>query len=143
MLSKKSRYAINALVFIAKHGKEGPISAGRIASGHNLPLKFLEAILAELKNARILNSRKGKNGGYVLNGLPDEIHMAKVMRLFDGAIAILPCATHEFYERCEECADETTCGIREVAIEIRNEAVDRLKAATLSDIINREKRLKR
>lgn len=143
MLSKKSKYAINALVYLAKNQEEQPISVSRISEAQNIPLKFLESILTELKNARILNSKKGKYGGYSLNGVPEEIHMARVMRLFDGAIGLLPCVTYEYYERCEECIDEETCGIRQVAMEIRNETVKRLKAATLSDIIKREKRLKK
>ncbi len=143
MLSKKSKYAINALVFIAKHLDDQPISVSRIAEEQKIPLKFLESILTELKNARVLNSKKGKYGGYSLNGTPQEIHMARVMRLFDGAIGLLPCVTHEFYERCEECIDEATCGIRQIAMEIRNETVKRLKAATLADIVKREKKLKK
>lgn len=142
MLSKKTKYAINALVYIAKNKEEQPISVSRIAREQNIPLKFLETILVELKNARIVNSKKGKFGGYSLNGTPKEIHMAKVMRLFDGAIGLLPCVTYDFYERCEECIDEETCGIRQVAMEIRNETVKRLKSATLADIVRREKRLK-
>lgn len=143
MLSKKAKYAINALVYIAKYLDEQPISVSRISEEQSIPLKFLESILTELKNARILNSKKGKYGGYSLNGTPEEIHMAKVMRLFDGAIALLPCVSENFYERCEECIDEETCGIRQVAMEIHSETVERLKAATLADIITREKKLKR
>lgn len=142
MLSKKAKYAINALVYIAKNLEEQPISVSRISEDQNIPLKFLESILTELKNARILKSKKGKYGGYYLNGKPEEIHMAKVMRLFDGAIALLPCVTYDFYERCEECKDEETCGIREIAMEIRNETVKRLKSATLAEIISRESKLK-
>ncbi|AVR45477.1 transcriptional regulator [Christiangramia fulva] len=143
MLSKKTKYAINALVYIAKNRDEQPIPVSRISEDQHIPLKFLESILRELKNARILNSKKGKYGGYSLNGTPEEIHMAKVMRLFDGAIALLPCVTYKFYERCEECIDEETCGIRQIAMEIRNETVNRLKAATLADIIKREEKLKK
>ena len=142
MLSKKTKYAINALVYIAKNKEEQPISVSRISEEQNIPLKFLESILTELKNARIVNSTKGKYGGYSLNAKPNEIHMAKVMRLFDGAIALLPCVTYEFYKSCEECIYEETCGIRQIAMEIRNETVKRLKAATLADIIKREKKLK-
>jgi Rrf2 family protein len=141
MLSKKTKYAINALVYIAKHIEDQPISVSRISEQQNIPLKFLESILTELKNARILKSKKGKYGGYILNGSPDEIHLATIMRLFDGAIALLPCVTYDFYERCEECTDEITCGIRQIAMEIRNETVKRLKNATLANIIEREKKL--
>jgi len=99
--------------------------------------------LTELKNARILNSVKGKFGGYSLNGNPEEIHLARIIRLFDGAIALLPCASENFYGRCEECMDEESCGIRQIAMEIRNDTVKRLKAATLAEIIEREKKVKR
>lgn len=139
LISKKTKYAINALVFIAKNADEQPIPVRRIAEEQNIPLKFLESILVELRNARIVNSKQGKYGGYSLNGKPKEINMARVMRLFDGAIALMPCATYKYYEKCDECTDEETCGIRQVAIEIRNETVKRLKAATLSEIIAREK----
>lgn len=142
MLSKKTKYAINALVYIAKNKGDQPIPVSRISEEQNIPLKFLESILADLKNARILNSKKGRYGGYSLNSTPKEIHMARIMRLFDGAIALLPCVTYEYYERCEECIDEETCGIRQIAMEIRNETVKRLKAATLADIIKREKKFK-
>jgi Rrf2 family protein len=142
MLSKKTKYAINALVYMARHIEEQPISAHTISKDQNIPLKFLESILTELKNARILKSKKGKNGGYTLNELPEQIHMAKVMRLFDGAIAILPCVSLNFYERCEECKDEATCGIRQVALEIRDLSLQVLTNATLKDILNRESILK-
>lgn len=139
MLSKKTKYAINALVYIAKNIDSQPISVSKIAEEQKIPLKFLEAILVELRNARILNSKKGKYGGYSLNGSTEDINLADVARLFDGAIALLPCVTHRFYERCEECPDENACGIRAVFSEIREETVKKLKAATLANIVEREK----
>lgn len=142
MISKKTKYAINALVFMAKNRAMEPISVMTISEHQNIPVKFLENIFFELKRADILVSKRGKYGGYLLKHSPDDIHMAEVMRLFDGAIALLPCVTYNYYEKCEECIDEATCGIRQVAMEIRNETVKRLKESTLTDIINREKRLK-
>ncbi len=142
MISKKTKYAINALVYIAKNKKHEPISVMTISEHQNIPVKFLENILFELKKAKILSSKRGKYGGYLLNDSPDNIHMAQVMRLFDGAIALLPCVTYNYYEKCEECIDEATCGIRQVAMEIRNETVKRLKGSTLTDIIQREENLK-
>lgn len=139
MLSRKTKYAINALVYLARHADEQPISVSRIAEQRHIPLKFLETILTELKNARIVRSKKGKYGGYSLNGTAAEIDLARVVRLFDGAIALLPCVTHDYYEPCEECMDEKTCGIRQVALEIRNETVARLKDATLANILERER----
>lgn len=142
MISKKTKYAINALVYIAKNKKHEPISVMTISEHQNIPVKFLENILFELKKAKILSSKRGKYGGYFLNDSPDNIHMAQVMRLFDGAIALLPCVTYNYYEKCEECVDEATCGIRQVTMEIRNETVKRLKGSTLTDIIQREENLK-
>jgi len=124
MLSKKSKYAINALVYIAKHDGKQPIAASDIAENQNIPLKFLESILTELRNAKILKSKKGKYGGYLLNSRPDKINLARIVRLFDGAIALLPCVTYDYYEKCEECIDEETCGIRQVVMEIRNTTVE-------------------
>jgi Rrf2 family protein len=138
MISKKTKYAINALVYLAKQdkGKE-PIQISKIAESENIPRKFLEAILLDLKNTGILGSRKGKTGGYYLHKSPDEINVADVMRLFDGPIALLPCVTYMYYERCEECKDEATCGIRSVFADVRNETVNMLKNATLAEIMKR------
>nr|WP_121667634.1 Rrf2 family transcriptional regulator [Mesonia aquimarina] len=142
MLSKKTKYALNALVYLARNRAQAPISVSTIAQAQNIPLKFLESILVELKNARIVDSKKGKYGGYSLHKEPEAIHMASVTRLFDGAIALLPCVTYDYYEPCEECVDEETCGIRQVVMEIRNETVRRLKKATLADIVDREQNQK-
>lgn len=141
MLSKKTKYAIHALVHLAKEYGKGPVLISQIASSENIPQKFLEAILLDLRNAGILKSKKGKGGGYYLLRAPDEVNVAEIMRLFDGPIALLPCVTHLYYERCEECKDEETCGIRDVMLKVRNETVKLLKEATLASIIAREELL--
>lgn len=142
MISKKTKYALNALVYLANHcDNPEPIQISRIAESENIPRKFLEAILLDLKNAGMLSSRKGKTGGYYLHKSPDEINIADVMRLFDGPIALLPCVTHTYYERCEECKDEATCGIRSVFLDVRNETVNILKKATLTDVMKRSEKL--
>ena len=141
MLSKKTKYAINALRYLAKQNKKEPIQISKIAENERIPRKFLEAILLDLRNAGILGSRKGKSGGYFLQKSPDEINIAEVVRLFEGAIALLPCVAHKYYQRCEECTDEATCGIRNVFAHIRNETVNMLKDATLSKIVQKEKEL--
>ncbi len=144
MISKKTKYAINALVYLARENKGNePIQIGKIAESENIPRKFLEAILLDLRNAGILNSRKGKMGGYYLHKTPDEINVADVMRLFDGPIALLPCVTYMYYERCEECKDEATCGIRSVFMDVRNETVNMLKNATLAEIMGRAGKLEK
>lgn len=142
MISKKTKYAINALVYLTKHKDEGPILISDIAASEHIPQKFLEAILLDLKRAGILASKKGKGGGYYLLRSPEEVNMAAVMRLFDGPIALLPCVTYMYYERCDECKDEKVCGIRDVFMQVRNETVELLKNATLAEIIQREKALK-
>ena len=143
MISKKTKYALNALVYLARNYNEGPVLIGQIAKEQHIPQKFLEAILLDLKNAGILNSKKGRGGGYYLIKSPDDVNIADVLRLFDGAIALLPCVTHKYYERCEECRDESTCGIRDVFQEVRNETVNILKRSTLSQIMAREEQLRK
>lgn len=141
MLSKKTKYAINAMLFLAKRKEHGPVLISSIAEEQNIPQKFLEAILLDLKNAGYLNSKKGRGGGYYLIKDPEEVNLAEIMRLFDGPIALLPCVTYRYYERCEECKDEETCGIRDVFLQVRNETVEKLKASNLAQIIDRESEL--
>lgn len=144
MLSRKTKYAINALVYLAREGKDGePVQISRIAESENIPRKFLEAILLELRHAGMLNSRKGKTGGYYLQKDTKEINIADVMRLFDGPIALLPCVAYKYYERCEECVDEETCGIRSVFSDVRAQTVKMLKGATLAEIVKRSEGLKK
>lgn len=144
MLSRKAKYAINALVYLAREGKNGePVQISRIAESENIPRKFLEAILLDLRHAGMLNSRKGKTGGYYLQQKPGEINIADVMRLFDGPIALLPCVAHKYYERCDECVNEEICGIRSVFSDVRTETVKLLKKATLAEIMKRSETLKK
>jgi Rrf2 family protein len=143
MLSKRAKYALNALLELARTAGEGPRSAASIAEAAHVPSKFLEAILLELGKAGIIISRKGRGGGHSLVRSPHEINVADVLRLFDGAIALVPCATHNYYERCEECVDEATCGVRDVFMEVRAATVQLLKNATVADLLAREARLRK
>lgn len=138
MISKKTKYALNALVHLAKKYEQGPVLISLISEEENIPQKFLEAILLDLKNSGVLGSKKGKGGGYYLIKRPEEVNVADVMRLFDGPIALLPCVTHKYYEKCDECKDEKTCGIRDVFMAVRNETVEILKNSTLATILKRE-----
>jgi len=140
MISKKTKYAINALVYLTKKRNEGPILISEIAEKEKIPQKFLEAILLDLKKTGILASKKGKGGGYYLLKPPEEVNIAEIMRLFDGPIALLPCATYKYYQHCEECGDEEVCGIRRVFLEVRDKTVKMLKQATLSEIIKQEQK---
>lgn len=143
MLSKKTKYAINALVYLAKKPAREPVLISEIAEKQHIPKKFLETILLDLRNAGILNSKKGKGGGYYLIKHPSEVNLAEIIRYFDGAIGLLPCVTHKYYEKCEECTDEVSCGIRHAFLAIRNETVEMLKKDTLEVIIKNEEKLKK
>ena len=126
MLSKKAKYAINALVYLAKQPQNEPIQISTISASENISRKFLESILLALRNAGIVNSKKGKVGGYYLLLSPEEIKMAEVMRIFDGPIALLPCVTHKDYHKCNEWRDEAQCGIRDIFADIRRKITERI-----------------
>jgi Rrf2 family protein len=142
MLSKKCKYAIHALVFMA-HRPEEKFIIKDISEACRIPKKFLEAILLDLNHAGILGSKQGKGGGYFLRRKPKDVNLAEVIRLFDGAIAAIPCATYKFYESCNECDDEATCAIRYAFVDLRNATVTRLKNDTLDSLVKREQQLKR
>jgi Rrf2 family protein len=141
MLSKKCKYAIHALVHMAKDPKEKFLIKD-ISEECNIPKKFLEAILLDLKRAGVLGSKQGKGGGYFLRRETDEVNLAEVVRMFDGAIAAVPCATYKFYERCAECVDEEVCSVRDAFLQVRNASVEMLKGNTLEDLVRKEQKLR-
>src|SRR5258708_19912446 len=120
MLSKKSKYALKAMLVLAKEYGQGPVLISDIAQREGIPRKFLELILLELKNQGLLQSKKGKGGGYFLGREPHLISVGHIIRVLDGPIAPLPCVSKTAYMRCRECRDERSCGIRIVMNEIRN-----------------------
>src|ERR1700675_4241244 len=119
MLSKKSQYAFQALMYLSEKEKEGPVLIAEISRKKKIPLKFLENILLELKKAGILDSKKGKGGGYFLAQDPAKERAPAVIRLVNGPIAMLPCVSLYFYERCKNC-DEKHCGLHDMMIEVRD-----------------------
>ena len=140
MLSKKSKYAIKALVALAKHNRNGlPLRIIEISEQENIPKKFLEAILLDLRKHGIVGSKLGINGGYYLVKKPAEIILTDIIRLTDGPIAMIPCASSKFYEKCEDCKDETTCGLRKVMTELRNASLSVLSNNSIATIIELEK----
>ncbi len=140
MLSKKCKYAVHALVYMAKKPADRFLIRD-ISEDCCIPKKFLEAILLDLKRAGVLGSKQGKGGGYFLRRKPSEVNLAEVVRLFDGAIAAVPCATYKFYERCTECVDEETCAVRDAFLHVRNATVEMLKKNTLHDLVRKENQL--
>jgi Rrf2 family protein len=141
MLSKKAQYSILALVKLAKEYNSGPVLINSISKSEMIPKKFLESILFDLKQLGILASKKGKGGGYYLIKSPADINLADIIRHIDGAIALIPCVTYKYYQPCQHCKDEVTCGIRSIVKDIRDETVNILKKITLADILDREDQL--
>jgi Rrf2 family protein len=135
MLSKKSQYAFKALTYLAAKYNEGPVLISEIAKKNRIPLKFLENILLELKKAGMLDSKKGKGGGYYLKQDPSKIKVANVIRLVNGPIAMLPCVSLYFYERCKNC-DEKHCGLHDMMIEVRDASLNILENRTLKDLLD-------
>src|SRR5258708_15007229 len=120
MLSKKSKYALKAMLVLAKEYGQGPVLISDIAQREGIPRKFLELILLELKNQGLLQSKKGKGGGYFLGREPHLISVGHIIRVLDGPIAPLPCVSKTAYMRCRECRDERHCGISIVRKEVRD-----------------------
>lgn len=142
MLSKKTKYAIKALLVLGKNVDKPHMQIAQIAEQENIPRKFLESILLELRNAGMLRSIKGAGGGYVLNKPPKDILLSAVLRLTDGPIAMVPCASLNFYHKCDECQDEQTCSIRDAFITIREASVKILSETSIADMIAKETQLR-
>lgn len=114
MISQKAKYALRALVALARSGRDQSMMIGEISRQQAIPKKFLEQILLELKRAGFVASRRGRAGGYVLLKAPEDIMFGEVLRLIDGPIAPLPCLSKIAYRKCEDCRDEAACEIRHV-----------------------------
>ena len=141
MLSKKTKYAIRALIALGEHFGGESMNILSISQKEKIPKKFLEQILLEMRNAGFLFSKKGAGGGYSLLKNPTEINLVQVMRLTGGPIAQLPCVSLNFYRRCEECKEEATCGIRATFMTVRDATLKILSETTISDLIRKEKDL--
>ncbi len=137
MISKKAKYALKALKVLAeKHGNGESGTVTEIAGKENIPRKFLEAILLELRNNGLLTSHKGKNGGYSLKLEPEKITLARVLRIIDGPIAPTLCVSIYYYDKCEDCPDEETCPIRPVMLKVRDANLQVYEKTTLLDFIH-------
>jgi Rrf2 family protein len=135
MLSKKCQYALHALIYLGQHQDVGLIFISQIAEAKKIPKKFLEAILLDLKNTNILGSKKGKGGGYYLKRKPEEITILQVVRSIDGAVAMLPCVSLNYYESCGMCENEKECSINHLFSKVRDETLKVLSKSTLADLI--------
>jgi len=133
MLSQKAQYAFRALTLLVNKYNEGPVLISEIAKKKKIPLKFLENILLQLKNAGVLESKKGKGGGYYIKSNPAKTTIASVIRIVDGPIAMLPCVSLNFYERCKNC-DELNCGLHNIMEKVRDATLNVLEKRTLKDL---------
>lgn len=132
MLSQKARYALRALVELAREGG-GQLTSGELALRADAPRKFLEAILLELARNRIVVSRRGKFGGYSLARPAPDVSFAEVIRVIDGPLALAPCVSRLSFRKCDDCPDLATCALREALLRARDATADVLEAYSLAD----------
>jgi Rrf2 family protein len=133
MLTKKGKYGLKALCHLSGLAPGDLAFVGEIAAANNIPKKFLDAILAELRNAGFVFSRKGKTGGYSLARPASEIKIGHVVRVLDGPLAPIPCASKTRYQPCDDC-DEATCRVRRLMLDVRNAIAQVLDNTSLSDM---------
>jgi Rrf2 family protein len=134
MLTRKSKYGLKAAVYLAQHAGRGPILISELAESQQLPKKFLEAILLDLKRHGVLVSKKGRGGGYMLSRPPHQITLGQIIRALGGPLALVPCVSQTAYARCEECLNETTCSVRKAMKEVRDATAQILDTRTLADL---------
>jgi Rrf2 family protein len=143
VLSKKSKYGLKALLVLGQEAGRGPVLVSDIAQREAIPLKFLEAILLELKRHGIVESKKGRGGGYFLRRRPADITFGEVIRVLDGPLAAVSCVSQTAYMTCAECIDEETCGVRLAMKEVRDATARILDHRTLADVNVKVARLQR
>lgn len=134
MLTQRSRYALRAMIFLADAPPGGPpIPMNQIAAGANVPRKFLELILADLREAGFLHSHRGKMGGYRLSRPTHLISLGEIIRVIEGPLALVPCVSRTAYRPCNDCRDETRCAIRQAMARVRDETARILDGTSLAD----------
>lgn len=134
MLSKRSKYAIKALLALADHRRGEPIRIADLAREEQIPPKFLELILLGLKNQGFLQSRKGKGGGYLLARDPADIYLGQIIRMFDGPLAPVPCASQTAYVACADCPDEAVCGVHLAMKAVRDATAKVLDGTSIASL---------
>lgn len=138
MISKKAKYGVKAVIFLARQKNKGrAILISEIARAEQIPKKFLELILLELKNKGILESYRGKTGGYMLAKEPKQISLGDILRTLEGPIAPLPCLSKTAYRKCDECKDEKTCSIKTVFEKVYDALTTAFDGTTLDDMVKR------
>lgn len=133
MISQRTRYALRALLYLVQSAGDGPMQLARIAETQSIPRKYLELIMLDLKKGGIVDSVRGPAGGYALARQANAISFGEVMRLLEGPIALVPCASVNFYATCGDCHDESTCAIRRVMAQVREASASILDRTTLAE----------
>lgn len=139
MISKKTKYALKALIHLANLPNTEPVLIAELSRAENIPKKFLEFILLSLRKGGILQSRVGKGGGYYLALEPSKIALGSVIRILEGDLAPIQCLSETNYARCDECQDEATCGIKLVMVDVNRVMAQVLDGLTLADMVERSK----
>jgi len=134
MLSKKTKYGLKALAFIARQNDKTPVQISTIAKSENIPHKYLESILLTLRKSGFLGSKKGKGGGYYLLKEAAQVPMTDIIRILEGPIAMLPCVSLNYYEKCSDCPNEHTCSVHKLMIQVRDNTLKVLRNNTLADL---------
>jgi Rrf2 family protein len=134
VLTKKGKYGLKAMVHLAQFSAGRPVPVLEIASAQQIPKKFLDAILSELRNAGFVNSKMGKGGGYMLARAACQISVGEIIRVIDGPLAPLPCASKTRYQRCDDCLDETKCAVRLVMLDAQRALSQVLDGCTLAQM---------
>ena len=137
MISKKTKYALKAAIYLAREYEKGPVLIAELADDENIPKKFLELILLSMRNNGILLSKKGRGGGYYLAKPPRKVSMGQIFRIMEGTLAPVPCVSETAYEKCEECENEATCGIRIVMKDVRDAIANILDNTSLADVLEK------
>jgi Rrf2 family protein len=135
MLTAKGKYGLKALVHLSSLAAGETAQAIDIAEANNIPKKFLDAILGELRNAGVVHSKKGPGGGYMLARPPGEIKLGFVIRTLDGPLAPIACASRTAYQPCEDCEDVNACAVRLTMVKVRDAMSDILDRLTLADML--------
>ena len=134
-ISKRTQYGLKAVIALGRRYGEGPVLIATLSAEETIPLKFLEGILLDLKGRGVLDSKKGKGGGYYLAQPPKKTTLATVIRIVGGPIALLPCVSLNFYEKCKDC-NEAVCGLNKVMLQTRDATLKILGKKTLAELID-------
>jgi len=136
MLTQRSRYGLRAMLLLARESRDGPpVPMSRIARDAQVPRKFLEIILTELKGANLVVSTRGKQGGFHLARPAHLISFGDIIRVIEGPLALIPCVSRTAYKRCKDCRDEATCEIRRAMMTVRDDTARILDGTSLAEAV--------